>query len=63
MVIAQELPADPEHHRTVARHDRGECGLIGRFAPGGEPLEQLAIGEPRGAAALVEQSKLPDQRR
>ncbi len=61
MVIAQELPADAQHHRPVPRHDRGEGGLIGRLAPRGEPLEQLAVGEPGGRAALEERPELPDQ--
>ena len=62
MVIAQELPADAQHHRTVPGHDRGEGGLVGRIAPRDEPLEQLAVGEPGGRAALEERAELPDQR-
>ncbi len=63
MVIAQELPADAQHHRPVSRHDRGEGGLIDRLALGGEPLEQLAVGEPGGTSALEERPELPGQRR
>ncbi len=33
LVVAQELPADAQHHRPVAGHDRGEGGLIGRLRP------------------------------
>ncbi len=46
MVVAQELAADAQDHRAVTGHDGGEGGLAGRLAARGEPLEQLAIGEP-----------------
>ncbi len=29
LVVAQELPADAQHHRTVASHECGEGGLTG----------------------------------
>ena len=62
MVIAQELPADAQHHRPVSGHDGGEGGLVGRLAARGEPLEQLAVGEPGDRAALEERAELPGQR-
>ena len=62
VVVAQELPADAQDHRPVARHQGGEGGLAGRLAAGGEPLEELAVGEPGDRAALEERPELPDQR-
>jgi hypothetical protein len=61
MVVAQELPADAQDHRPMSGHDRGEGGLVGRLAAGGEPLEQFAVGEPGGAAALEERAELSGQ--
>ncbi len=61
MVIAQELPADAQDHRPVSGDDRGEGGLVGRLASGGEPLEQFAVGEPGGASALEERAELTGQ--
>ena len=59
--VAQELPADAQHHRPVPRHQRGEGGLAGRLAPaGGVPLQELAVGEPGHRAALEERPELPD---
>ena len=60
MLIAEELPADAEDHRPVARHQRGERRLAGRIAAGEEPLEQLAVGQPGGRAALEERLNLPE---
>ena len=60
--VAQELPADAQHHRPVPGHQRGEGGLAGGVAPRGEPLEELPVGEPRHRAALEERPELPDHR-
>ena len=54
VAVAEELPADAQHHRPVARHQRGEGGLAGVIAAGREPLEELAVGEPGDRAALEE---------
>ena len=45
VLVTQELSADAQDHRPVARHQRGE-GVLGRVAGGGEPLQELPVGEP-----------------
>ncbi len=61
VVIAQELAADAEHHRPVAGHDGGEGGLVDRLAGRCDPLEQFAVGEPRGRTAREERPELTNQ--
>ena len=39
--IAQDAAADREHHRRMAFHQDGECGLIVVMVPG---IEQFTIG-------------------
>ncbi len=61
--VAQELPADAQNHRPVPAHQGGEGGLAGRLTPaGGEPLEELPVGEPGHRAALEERLELPGHR-
>ncbi len=63
MVIAQELAADAQDHRPVASDQGGEGGLGGGgIAAGDEPLDELAIGEPRDRAAVEERLELPGYR-
>ncbi len=42
--VAQELPADAQHHRPVTGHQRGEGGLACGITARDEPVEELAIG-------------------
>ena len=60
--VAQELSADAQDHRPVARHERGEGGIPGRIAAGGEPLQELAVGQTGDRAALEERLDLPANR-
>ena len=61
--VAQELAADAQHHRPVPAHQGGEGGLAGRLAPaGGEPLQELPVGEPGHRAALEERLERPGYR-
>jgi hypothetical protein len=61
VVIAEELSADAQHHRTVPCHERGEGGLGSVIAAAVEPLEELAVGEPRERPAIEERTELPCQ--
>ncbi len=45
--VAEDPPADAQHHRTVQRHQRGERRLV---VAGREPLEQLAVVQARPPA-------------
>ena len=60
--VAQELAADAQDHGPVPRHQRGEGGFAGGIAPRGEPLEELAVGQPGDGAAVEERLDLPDDR-
>src|SRR5262249_2449428 len=46
-VIAQHLPADAEHHRSVPLHQSGECGLV---PPVKESFDEVAVGRVRTAS-------------
>ncbi len=54
--VAEDPPADAQHHRAVQGHQRGERRLV---ATRREPLEQLAVVQPRHRPAVEE---LPDRR-
>ena len=43
--VTQELSADVEDHRPVPRHQRDERRIPSRIAAGGEPLQQLPVGQ------------------
>ncbi len=59
MAVAQELPADAQDHRSMARHQRGKGRFTGRIAPRDEALEELAVGEPGDRAAAEQRFELP----
>ncbi len=60
--VTQELSADAEDHRPVPRHQRDERRIPGRVAAGGEPLQQLPVGQTGDRATLEERLDLPDNR-
>ena len=63
VVIGEELPADAQDHRAMARHQGGEGGLGGGLiAAVVEPLDELPVGEAGGGGAVEERAELTDQR-
>ena len=46
----------------MPRHQRGECRIAGRIAAGGEPLQELPVGQTGNGAAFEERLDLPDDR-
>ncbi len=61
--VAQELPANAQHHRAMAGYERGEGGLADGIAAGDESIEELAVGQPGDRAAIEQRAELPDHRR
>ena len=62
LVVTQKLAADVQDHRSVPGHQRSECGFAGGIAVRDEPIEKLAVGEPRHRAAVEERANLSDHR-
>ena len=57
--VSQHAPADPQDHRPVPLHQDRE-GQLGGLAPvGGEPLQELAVGQLADRADVEERPELP----
>src|SRR5262249_48139380 len=54
VLVAQGRPADPQDHRAVTLYERRERDLGCMTAPGGKPLQKLAIAQP-GDCPFVEE--------
>jgi hypothetical protein len=52
------LPADVHHHRAVAADKRREGSFAGGIAPGGEPLDELAIGQANDGGSIIKRFNL-----
>ncbi len=62
MVITEELPADAEHHGSVAPDNARECCFIDRLAACREPFEQLPVRQPGDCPTLEQRSQPAGQR-
>ena len=60
--VAQDLATDAQDHRPVHRDQGRESHLLRGVTPGGEPVEELAVGQSGDRAALEERVELPDDR-
>jgi hypothetical protein len=62
VLVNQELPAKPEHHRSVAIHKRAKSSFRGGVTPAVKPLEKRAVGQSRYGSAVEERLDLPNDR-
>ncbi len=62
VMVIDELPADAQDHRAVARDQGGEGVLGSVISSRHEPLDELAVGERGGGAGLEERAELADDR-
>ena len=62
--VGEYAAADPQHHRTMAGHQAGECGL-GRILirPGPEPIKQLRVGQAIASPDVEERVDVAEDRR
>jgi hypothetical protein len=52
------LPADVHHHWAMAADKGRESSFAGGIAPGGEPLDELAIGQANDGGAIIKRFNL-----
>ena len=57
--VAQDLAADAQNHWPVPRYQSGEGHFRAGIAPGGEPLDELAVSQSGNKAAVEEGLNLP----
>ncbi len=57
--VGQHAPADPHDHRPVALDQDREGQLGGLAAVGGEPLQELAVGQLADRTHVEERPELP----
>ena len=61
MLVAEHAPADAEDHRPVPLHQGLEGQLGAVLVAGGEPRQELGIGQPGECAQVPQPMNLPEQ--
>ena len=63
VAVAQDLPADTQHHRPVPRYQSGEGHFGIGITPAAESIEELAVSQTRDRVALEKRTELDGRER